>query len=59
MTRIDGHSYGKHGLGGMLAVDALSSLAVGTLLLLVFRRMGLGRGGGRTAELEPTVAGSE
>jgi len=59
MTRIDGHFYGKHGLGGMLAVDALSSLAVGTLLLLVFRRMGLGRGGGRTAELEPTVAGSE
>jgi PAT family beta-lactamase induction signal transducer AmpG len=57
MTRIDGHFYGKHGLNGMLAVDALSSLAVGTVLLLVFHRMRLGRGGGRTTELEPALAG--
>jgi len=41
----------------MLAVDALSSLAVGTVLLLVFRRLGLGRDGGGTAELEPALAG--
>lgn len=56
MTRVDGHFYGKHGLNGMLAVDALSSLAVGTVLLLVFRAMGLGRGRGQTAELEPALA---
>ena len=57
MTRIDGHVYGKHGLNGMLAADALSSLAVGTVLLLVFHRMRPGRGGGRTAGLEPALAG--
>ncbi len=57
MTRIDGHFYGKHGLDGMLAVDALSSLAVGTALLLVLRRMGLVRGRGRTEDIEPALAG--
>jgi hypothetical protein len=44
MTLIDGHLYAGHGLPGMLGVDALSSIAVGTLLLLLFRRMSRGRG---------------
>jgi len=57
MTAVDGHFHTAHGLSGMLAVDALSSLAVGTVLLLVFRRLGLGRDGGGTAELEPALAG--
>jgi PAT family beta-lactamase induction signal transducer AmpG len=43
MTRIDGHFYGRHGLSGMLAVDGISSIVVGTTLLLVFRRFRLGR----------------
>jgi hypothetical protein len=38
MTAVDGHFHTTHGLGGMLAVDAGSSIAVGTLLLLAFRR---------------------
>jgi PAT family beta-lactamase induction signal transducer AmpG len=45
MTRIDGHFYGRHGLSGMLAVDGLTSLAVGTTLLLVMQRIGVGRSG--------------
>jgi PAT family beta-lactamase induction signal transducer AmpG len=56
MTRIDGHFYGRHGLNGMLAVDAVSSLAVGTVLLVLFRRMRLGRGGGQTPNLEPALS---
>jgi PAT family beta-lactamase induction signal transducer AmpG len=40
MTAIDGHFHTTHGLTGMLAVDAASSMAVGTVLLLVFRRIG-------------------
>jgi hypothetical protein len=43
MTRIDGHFYGKLGLAGMLAADGLSSIVVGTILLLVFWRIGTGR----------------
>ncbi len=46
MTRIDGHFYGRHGLSGMLAVDGLTSIAVGTTLLLLFRRLGVGRARG-------------
>ncbi len=40
MTVIEGRVYAGHGLGGMLAVDGLSSIALGTVLLLLFRRMG-------------------
>ena len=40
MTAVDGHFHTTHGLGGMLAVDALSSIVVGTVLLVVFHRMG-------------------
>jgi hypothetical protein len=40
MTAVDGHFHTTHGLGGMLAVDALSSVVVGALLLVVFHRMG-------------------
>ncbi len=40
MTAVDGHFHTTHGLGGMLAVDALSSVVVGTSLLLVFHRIG-------------------
>jgi len=44
MTAVDGHFHTTHGLAGMLAVDALSSIVVGASLLLVFHRMGhLGR----------------
>jgi PAT family beta-lactamase induction signal transducer AmpG len=48
MTAVDGHFHTTHGLTGMLAVDAVSSLVVGTTLLLVFRRFGVGREDGRT-----------
>lgn len=37
MTAFDGHVYGVHGLGGMLATDAGMSVLAGTALLLVFR----------------------
>jgi PAT family beta-lactamase induction signal transducer AmpG len=43
MTAIDGHFYTTHGLAGMLTVDAASSVAVGTVLLLAFRRFVPGR----------------
>ena len=44
MTAVDGHFHTTHGLAGMLAADAVMSVAVGTLLLVVFHRMGhLGR----------------
>ncbi|GAC1420108.1 MAG: hypothetical protein NVSMB62_13760 [Acidobacteriaceae bacterium] len=39
MTVIDGHFYTTRGLPGMLTVDALSSIIVGTLLLLLFRKL--------------------
>ena len=55
MTAVDGHFHTTHGLTGMLAVDALSTLVVGATLLLVFRRIGLGRARGRTAESEPAL----
>jgi PAT family beta-lactamase induction signal transducer AmpG len=55
MTRVDGHFYGTHGLAGMLAVDALSSILVGTVLLLLFRRSGVG--GARPAADEMEIAG--
>lgn len=41
MTLVDGHFYTTHGLPGMLAVDAVASVIVGTVLLLVFRRVRL------------------
>jgi PAT family beta-lactamase induction signal transducer AmpG len=40
MTAVDGHFHTTHGLGGMLAVDAVSSVVVGAALLIWFRRMG-------------------
>jgi PAT family beta-lactamase induction signal transducer AmpG len=43
MTAVDGHFYTRHGLSGMLGVDACSSVAMGIVLLLVFRRIGVGR----------------
>ena len=43
MTAIEGHVHTRLGLGGMLAVDAVSTVIVGTTLLLVLRRVGLGR----------------
>lgn len=54
MTRIDGHAFGRHGLAGMLAVDAGSSLVVGTALLLIFRW--LGRRSLRRRPVEITLA---
>jgi PAT family beta-lactamase induction signal transducer AmpG len=56
MTAVDGHFHTTHGLAGMLAVDAVSSLVVGTTLLLVFRRFGVGRADSQT-ETEPALAG--
>jgi len=43
MTAVDGHFHTTHGLAGMLAVDALSSMVVGASLLLIFHRMGVGK----------------
>jgi MFS transporter, PAT family, beta-lactamase induction signal transducer AmpG len=43
MTAVDGHFHSTHGLPGMFAVDAISSIVVGTVLLRVFRRMAAGR----------------
>jgi hypothetical protein len=57
MTAIDGHVHTTHGLTGMLAVDGCCSVVVGTVLLLVFRRIGSSRTGGRRAEEEPVLAG--
>lgn len=39
MTAVDGHFYTAHGLPGMLSVDGCTSILVGTILLLVFRRI--------------------
>jgi len=39
MTAVDGHFYTSHGLAGMLGVDAVSSVVVGAILLMVFRRI--------------------
>ncbi len=51
MTAVDGHFHTAHGLSGMLAVDGLSSVVVGTTLLLIFRRFRVGR-----ARPEPALA---
>jgi hypothetical protein len=53
MTLVDGHFYTKHGLPGMLAVDAGASVAMGIVLLLVFRRIGTRR----TVGAAPAFAG--
>ncbi len=47
MTAIDGHFHTIHGLSGMLAVDGVSSVVVGTTLLLAFRWLRIGRSSGR------------
>ncbi len=56
MTAVDGHFHTTHGLAGMLAVDAVSSLMVGTTLLLAFRKFGVGRADGQR-EPAPAFAG--
>jgi MFS transporter, PAT family, beta-lactamase induction signal transducer AmpG len=56
MTAVDGHFHTTHGLAGMLAVDGLSSITVGTILLMVMRRFGVGRTDGRT-EPAPAYSG--
>lgn len=43
MTAIEGHVHTAHGLSGMLATDAISTLIVGTTLLFALRRFGIGR----------------
>jgi MFS transporter, PAT family, beta-lactamase induction signal transducer AmpG len=43
MTAVDGHFYTTHGLTGMLAADAGSSVVMGVVLLTVFRRMRVGK----------------
>ena len=43
MTAIEGRVHTALGLRGMLATDAISTLIVGTTLLLVLRRFGTGR----------------
>jgi len=43
MTLLETHLYTKHGLPGMFGVDAVSSILMGVVLLMVFRRIGLGR----------------
>jgi MFS transporter, PAT family, beta-lactamase induction signal transducer AmpG len=45
MTFVETQVYTKHGLPGMLGVDAVASVVVGTVLLMVFRRMGRRRVG--------------
>jgi PAT family beta-lactamase induction signal transducer AmpG len=39
MTAVDGHFYTRHGLPGMLGVDAAASVAMGIVLLLVFQKI--------------------
>jgi PAT family beta-lactamase induction signal transducer AmpG len=39
MTAVDGHFHTTHGLRGMFLADAVSSIVVGTVLLLIFRRV--------------------
>jgi hypothetical protein len=56
MTAVDGHFHTTHGLSGMLAVDAISSEVVGTVLLLIFHRIGLGRDNGRAGTRESALA---
>jgi PAT family beta-lactamase induction signal transducer AmpG len=55
MTLVDGHFHTTRGLSGMLAADAGSSVAVGIILLLVFRRFA-GRIDGQPAEPAQAVA---
>lgn len=52
MTAVDGHFYTRFGLHGMLAMDAGASLAMGTILLLIFHRMGANRAAARVPVLE-------
>lgn len=56
MTVVDGHFHTTHGLAGMLAVDAVSSIVVGTTLLVVMRRFGVGRTADGETEPEPALA---
>ena len=53
MTVVDGHFYTTHGLPGMLTVDAVSSVVVGTVLLIVFQRMARRETRRSEAVLEP------
>jgi PAT family beta-lactamase induction signal transducer AmpG len=57
MTAVDGHFHTVLGLRGMLAIDAGSSVVVGTLLLLTFRRFG--DAGRQKAQRDPVFVGAE
>ncbi len=59
MTLVDGHFYTRHGLAGMLGVDAGCSVAVGTVLLLVFRWLGSARASDPRVDAQPALAGGE
>jgi hypothetical protein len=50
MTAVEGRVHAAHGISGMLATDAVSTLIVGTTLLLVLRYTRLG--GARRGEAE-------
>jgi hypothetical protein len=56
MTAIEGLAHTRFGLVGMLALDAVSTIVVGTTLLVVFHKVGAGRGDEMT-ETEPALAG--
>jgi hypothetical protein len=53
MTAVDGHFHTTHGLAGMLAVDAVSSIVVGTGLLVAFHRIAMRKRG----KVVPVLAG--
>lgn len=56
MTAVDGHFHTAHGLKGMLAVDAGTSIAVGTVLLVLFRTLRRRRLRG-DSQCEPALMG--
>jgi hypothetical protein len=58
MTAVDGHFHTTQGLRGMLAVDGITSIVVGTALLLVFRRLGIGGAGGWVESERASVTGA-
>jgi len=56
MTAIEGVAHTRFGLAGMLALDAASTIVVGTTLLVVLHKVGAGRGDEMTGT-EPALAG--
>jgi PAT family beta-lactamase induction signal transducer AmpG len=59
MTAVDGHFYSLHGLPGMLAVDAGSSILVGTSLLILFHVLARRESAKRDVEVKPLLAGAD